>query len=132
LFRVLNDVECGAILDRSARIEEFGFPENFAASFVTNAVKTNEGSVANGVEKAVFDIHETKKSRKLYTFYRFARRSRLTVQKSADRGKLRFLSLTDGVRQNTPPERAQKSDFSPDFEVQNNISPLSNPTSCRF
>jgi hypothetical protein len=52
LLGVLDDVKRGAILDRAARIQEFGFAEDFAAGLAAQSFQPYQRRIADGAGKA--------------------------------------------------------------------------------
>ena len=58
--RILDDEQGGAILDRLARIHEFGLAENRATGHLGGALETDERRMADGLNDSVANLHETK------------------------------------------------------------------------
>jgi hypothetical protein len=54
---VLDDVECGAVLDRATGVQELGFAADRAPGHLRGAAQLDQGGVADRAYKAVTDIH---------------------------------------------------------------------------
>ncbi len=57
LLGVLDDVERGAILDRTAGVEELGLAKDRAASRLGGAAQLDQGGIADCADKTVADVH---------------------------------------------------------------------------
>src|SRR5581483_6646286 len=57
MLGIEHDGERGAVLDRSAGVEEFRLAEDVAAGQLREAAQANERRIADGIEKAVANLH---------------------------------------------------------------------------
>src|SRR5436190_1522017 len=57
LLRVPDDVQRGAILDRTARVQKLGFAQNLATCLAAESAKTDQRRVTNGAGKTIANFH---------------------------------------------------------------------------